>query len=78
MLCSLGGLLGAFLALGFHGIQTGTTNFETFSDVSFAFTVTPGLMGRGVAFSLLMGVLGGFPPAWRASRIPVTEAMKGG
>lgn len=78
MLCGLGGLVGAFLALGFHGIQTGTTNFETFSDVSFAFTVTPGLMARGVAFSLLMGVLGGFPPAWRASRIPVTEAMKGG
>lgn len=78
MLCTLGGLLGAGMALGFNGIQTGTTNFETFSDISFAFTITPNLMGQGVAFSLLMGVLGGFFPAWRASRIPVTEAMKGG
>lgn len=78
MLCTLGGLAGAFLALGFHGIQTGTTNFGTFSDVSFAFTITPAFMARGVAFSILMGVLGGLPPAWRASRIPVTEAMKGG
>jgi len=75
MLCGLGGLAGAFLALGFNGIQTSTVNFQTFSDVSFAFTITPGLMGQGVAFSVLMGLAGGFLPAWRASRIPVTEAM---
>jgi len=77
MLCSLGGLAGAFLALAFNGIQTSTVNFQTFSDVSFAFTITPGLMAQGVAFSVLMGLAGGFFPAWRASRIPVTEAMKG-
>ena len=77
MLCSLGGLGGAFLALAFNGIQTSTVNFQTFSDVSFAFTITPGLMAQGVAFSVLMGLAGGFFPAWRASRIPVTEAMKG-
>ena len=78
MLCALGGLAGACLALAFDGIQTGTTNFETFSDIRFAFVITPGLMAEGVAFSLLMGMLGGFPPAWRASRMPITEAMKGG
>ncbi len=77
-LCLVGGLLGSGLALFANGIQTGTTSFETFSDVSFAFTITPGLMGQGVAFSLVMGLLGGFLPAWRASRIPLTEAMKGG
>ena len=77
MLCGLGGLAGAFLALGFNGIQTSTVNFQTFSDVSFAFTITPGLMAEGVAFSILMGLAGGFLPAWRASRIPVTEAMNG-
>ncbi len=77
MLCGLGGVAGSLMALWFNGIQTGTTNFETFSDISFAFTVTPALMLEGVAFSLLMGVAGGFFPAWRASRIPVTEAMKG-
>ena len=77
MLCSLGGAAGALLAAGFNGIQTSTVNFQTFSDVSFAFTITPGLMGQGVAFSILMGLAGGFFPAWRASRIPVTEAMKG-
>lgn len=77
-LCLVGGLLGSGLALFANGIQTGTTSFETFSDVSFAFTITPGLMAQGVAFSLVMGLLGGFLPAWRASRIPLTEAMKGG
>ena len=77
MLCGLGGVAGAFLALAFNGIQTSTVNFQTFSDVSFAFNVTPGLMAQGVAFSILMGLAGGFFPAWRASRIPVTEAMKG-
>jgi len=78
LLCLSGGLVGSGLALFANGIQTGTTSFETFSDVSFAFTITPGLMAQGVAFSLVMGLLGGFLPAWRASRIPLTEAMKGG
>jgi putative ABC transport system permease protein len=77
-LCGAGGALGACLSLFANGIQTGTTSFDTFSDVGFAFTITPGLMLQGVAFSLVMGLLGGFLPAWRASRIPLTEAMKGG
>jgi putative ABC transport system permease protein len=77
VLCGGGGLLGALLSLAANGIQTGTTSFDTFADVSFAFTITPGLMLQGIAFSLVMGLLGGFLPAWRASRIPLTEAMKG-
>ncbi len=77
-LCLAGGVLGSGLALLANGIKTSTTSFQTFSDVSFAFTITPGLMAQGVTFSLVMGLLGGFLPAWRASRIPLTEAMKGG
>ncbi|MBL0311434.1 MAG: ABC transporter permease [Holophagaceae bacterium] len=77
LLCGMGGVIGAFLALFANGIQTGTTSFQTFSDVTFAFTITPVLMLEGVAFSLVMGLLGGFFPAWRASRIPLAEAMKG-
>ena len=78
MLCALGGVAGVLLSLGFNGIQTGTTNFQTFSDVSFAFLITPNLMIKGLAFSLFMGLAGGGLPAWRASRIPLTEAMRGG
>jgi putative ABC transport system permease protein len=78
MLCALGGVAGVLLSLGFNGIQTGTTNFQTFSDVGFAFLITPALMAKGIAFSLFMGLAGGGLPAWRASRIPLTEAMRGG
>ena len=78
MLCGLGGVVGVILSLGFNGIQTGATNFQTFSDVSFAFLITPALMAKGLAFSLFMGLAGGGLPAWRASRIPLTEARKGG
>ena len=78
LLCGLGGFLGACMALGCNGIHTGTTNFETFSDLSFQFTITPHLMLKGTAFGLLMGLLGGFLPAWRASRLPITVAMGGG
>ncbi len=78
LLCGAGGVGGSLLSLFANGIQTGTTSFDTFSDVGFAFTITPPLMAQGVAFSLLMGLLGGFLPAYRASRIPVTEAMRGG
>jgi len=77
LLTALGGVLGAGLALLFNGVRTGTVNMNTWSDVSYAFTVTPDLMAQGVGFSLLMGIAGGFLPAWRASRIPVTEAMRG-
>ncbi len=77
LLCGAGGVIGAALSLFANGIQTGTTSFQTFSDVSFAFTITPGLMLQGLVFSLVMGLMGGFLPAWRASRIPLTEAMKG-
>lgn len=78
LLTALGGGLGVLLSLGFHGRGSGTTSMATFSEVSYAFTVTPGLMAQGLGFSVLMGILGGFLPAWRASRIPVTEAMRGG
>ncbi|BDU78257.1 ABC transporter permease [Mesoterricola sediminis] len=77
LLTALGGLLGASLALLFNGTRSGGVNMTTWSDVSYAFAITPGLMAQGVAFSILMGLAGGFLPAWRASRIPVTEAMRG-
>lgn len=78
ILTVIGGVVGAGLSILFNGTKTGTVNMNTWSDVSFAFAVTPGLMAQGVGFSVLMGLFGGFLPAWRASRIPLTEAMKGG
>lgn len=77
LLTLLGGVLGCCGAFFFNGMQTGATSMMTFSDVSYAFAVTPALVGQGLAFSLVMGILGGFLPAWRASRIPIIEAMRG-
>ena len=73
----LGGLLGAALSLFFNGTRSGTVNMNTWSDVSYAFAVTPALLAQGVGFSVLMGIVGGFLPAWKASRMPITEAMRG-
>ncbi|MGH7427709.1 MAG: ABC transporter permease [Candidatus Methylomirabilaceae bacterium] len=73
-----GGVIGCLLALPIHGLTTGTTNFRTFSEVAFAFRITPDLLIRGLGFSLLMGGLGGLLPARLASRQPMVETLREG
>jgi len=72
----LGGVAGGLLALPINGIVTSTTNWNSFSEVAFAFRVTPGLLIGGVIFAVLMGVIGGFFPAWRAARLQVVQALR--
>jgi putative ABC transport system permease protein len=72
----LGGLMGSLLALPINGLVTSTTNWNSFSEVAFAFRVTPALLAAGIVFSLVMGVLGGFFPARRAAKQPVVEALR--
>ncbi len=77
LLALLGGALGGLLAyVGFNGFTTSTINFQTFSQVAFAFAVTPKLLVQGVLYSLGMGLLGGLFPAWRAARLPVAAALR--
>ncbi len=76
LVASLGGLLGCLLALPVNGITTQTMNFQTFSHLAFAFRVTPDVLGAGFAFALLMGLVGGIPPAVRAARLPVAHALR--
>jgi putative ABC transport system permease protein len=71
-----GGLLGCLAVLRLNGITTSTINFQTFSNLAFAFKITPGLLAEGVIFALVMGVLGGFFPAVRAARLPVATALR--
>lgn len=73
-----GGVLGVLLALPFDGMGTGLMNFNTFTDVSFAFRLTPELVLQSVGLSLLLGVVGGTLPALRASRMTPVEALRGG
>jgi ABC-type antimicrobial peptide transport system permease subunit len=74
----LGGLVGCLLALPFNGIETGTMNFQTFTEFAFAFRVTPAVLATAVVFSLALGLLGGAIPAWRAARLRPTEALRRG
>jgi putative ABC transport system permease protein len=78
-LALVGGTIGAVLAyLAFDGFRTATLNWQTFSQVTFAFTVTPQLLIKGVFYSALIGLIGGIPPALRAARIPVATALREG
>ncbi|MEE8107753.1 MAG: ABC transporter permease [Gammaproteobacteria bacterium] len=72
-----GGLIGAALAyLIFNGFQIATMNFQSFSQVTFSFAVTPVLLKSGVIYALLMGFLGGFLPSIRASRLSISTALR--
>ena len=76
-LALLGGVLGGIVAyLAFNGYQTSTMNFQTFSQVAFAFRVTPQLLVLGVIYALLMGLVGGLFPAIRAARLPIPSALR--
>ncbi len=75
-IAGLGGLVGCAAILPINGWTTGAMNFQTFSHLAFAFKVTPDLLGIGIAFALLMGLLGGLPPAIRAVRRPVAAALR--
>ena len=73
----VGGLVGGVLAwAAFDGFQTATMNSQSFSQVAFAFEVSPALLSRGMFFALIMGLLGGFFPAVRAARMPVVTALR--
>lgn len=77
LLALLGGGVGAAIAyLAFNGFQTSTMNWSTFSQLSFSFTVTPLLLGSGLACAMLMGLVGGLFPAVRAARLPVATALR--
>jgi len=72
----VGGLVGCVAVLPVNGITTGTINWQTFSHLAFAFRITPDLLAAGVAFAVLMGVMGGLPPAIRAARANVATALR--
>jgi len=74
---ALGGTIGGVVAyLAFNGYQTSTMNFQTFSQVAFAFRVTPRLLVTGLAYALAMGLIGGLFPAIRAARLPIPTALR--
>jgi putative ABC transport system permease protein len=76
-LAAIGGAIGGVLAyVAFNGYQTSTMNFSTFSQVAFAFQVTPQLLVMGLSYALIMGMIGGLFPALRAARLPIPSALR--
>jgi putative ABC transport system permease protein len=72
----VGGALGCLAVLKLNGLTTSTINFQTFSNLAFAFKITPDLLVMGIVFALAMGILGGLFPAVRAARLPVATALR--
>jgi putative ABC transport system permease protein len=77
LLGAAGGLLGGILALLFlNGMQSSTMNFQTFSQITYAFTVTPELMVRGIVYGLFLTFIAGVLPSIRAARLPITSGLR--
>lgn len=77
LLAIVGGLVGGGLAyLAFDGFRAATINYTSFSQIAFAFEVTPGLMIQGVIYAALLGLIGGLFPAIRAARLPISAALR--
>jgi putative ABC transport system permease protein len=72
----IGGLVGLFLGSFMQLITISTMNFQTFSELAFSFALTREIAWKAIAFSLVMGFVGGFLPSLRASRMNIVEALR--
>ncbi|MFO1408747.1 MAG: ABC transporter permease [Steroidobacteraceae bacterium] len=73
----LGGLAGgALVYFGLNGYQASTLNWASFSQIAFAFTVTPALLVTGLVYATVLGLAGGLLPGIRAARMPITTGLR--
>ncbi len=75
-LALVGGAIGCLLAIPMNGYSTGTGQTQSFSEIAFAFRITPNIVATAVAFAVIMGFIGGLLPALRAARLPITSALR--
>ena len=76
LLSLVGGVMGVTAASFMQAVDVSTTNFATFSELAFKFQMTVGIVGQSLVFALLMGFVGGFIPAWRASRLKIIDCLR--
>lgn len=76
LLSLVGGLVGLAAASAMQSVDVSTTNFSTFSELAFQFTLTPAIALKALLFALAMGVIGGFVPAWRAARLKIVDCLR--
>jgi ABC-type antimicrobial peptide transport system permease subunit len=72
----LGGIVGLAGASAMQALSISTTNFQTFAEIAFSFTLTPGIVVVSLIFALGMGFVGGFLPAARAARMKIVDALR--
>ncbi|HET9316085.1 MAG TPA: FtsX-like permease family protein, partial [Vicinamibacteria bacterium] len=75
-LAVVAGVIGCLLAFPMNGFSTGTGQTQSFSEIAFAFRITPAIVTVGMIFAVVMGLVGGLLPAWRGSRMPITSALR--
>ena len=61
---------------GFYGIRESTMNLASFSQITFAFTVTPELVVQSLIYALVLGFFGGLMPSLRAASQPITTGLR--
>jgi ABC-type lipoprotein release transport system permease subunit len=71
-----GGAIGCLIALPIHGLSTGTSNWQTFSEIAFAFTVGPRSIIPALVLSGIVGLIGGFMPSLQAATMPIPSALR--
>jgi len=76
LLGGVGGIAGIAAASLMQWVSFSTTNFQTFSELAFSFTLTPGIAMSSLVFAVVMGLLGGFLPAARAARLNIVDALR--
>ena len=76
LLSLAGGVLGLAAATLMQTVNVSTTNFATFSELAFQFTLTPRIALQSLLFALAMGFVGGFIPAWRAARLKIVDCLR--
>lgn len=77
LLALLGGGLGCLLVLPLNNLTTGMGSFTTFAEMTFSLRVSPEILAAGLAFAVIIGVLGGFLPAQSAARKEILAALRG-
>jgi ABC-type antimicrobial peptide transport system permease subunit len=72
----LGGIAGVALASTMQLYTVSTMNWQSFGELAFSFTLTPGIVAQSLGFALVMGLAGGVLPAARAARMNIVTALR--
>ena len=76
LLSAVGGVAGLAAASLMQAVHISTVNFQTFAEIAFRFALTPAIAAESMGFALLMGIVGGVLPAWRAARLQIVDCLR--